>query len=107
MTIRANQKHRAARTVLAGLFASVALLAVFGGSQAQEGIRFRNKEDRGDNPNHLRSSIELAGYTRAGTPPDTVNDDGKIMAMSFEGKDVKKFRVLGATIYFTVFKNTG
>jgi hypothetical protein len=54
-----------------------------------------------------RSSIELAGYTRPGSPPDVVNDDGKILAPAFGGKDMKKFKVLGATIYFCVFKNVG
>lgn len=102
-----STRSRATRTALFVWFASIALAVCGFDSQAQDLIRARDKDDRGDNPNRLRSSIELAGYTRPGTPPDIVNDDGKIIAAAFEGKDMKKFKVLGATIYFCVFKNTG
>lgn len=65
-------------------------------------------EDRAAGTYDLPPSIELAGYTRPGNPSDTLTDEGKILQANFaEGKNVKKFKVLGATIYFAVFKNVG
>src|SRR5690349_5687428 len=75
MKKQVKKSTRTARIAFFVLLGAVAVLAVSGfGSDAQELIRFREKKDQGDRPNHLRSSIELAGYTRPGTPPDTVND---------------------------------
>ena len=108
MNKQSLQRTHCVRNVLAASLAAVGVLAFFDfASNAQEIVRVRDKEDKGENPNRLRSSIELAGYTRPGSPSDTVNEDGKIIAAAFANKDTKKFKVLGATIYFTVFKNMG
>src|SRR5262245_3907118 len=51
------------------------------------------------------NSLESSGYTRPGNPSDEVMSDGTIRpAGSVAGG---KFRIMGGTVYFAVFKNTG
>lgn len=101
-------------TMREALFASAALFCLFAfltlGLNAQEAKKDKapgkaREENVGEE--FLRSSIELAGYTRPGTPPDKVSEDGKIIATAFGDANMKKFKILGATIYFAVFKNMG
>jgi len=55
----------------------------------------------------LRSNVEIAGYTRPGNPDDRYSADGKLLEVSFVGASTQKFKVMGATVYFSVFRNTG
>src|SRR6266404_5694044 len=89
------RKALLASTAAFGLFALLAL-----GSNAQEA-----KKD--DKP-AVRASIEVSGYTRPGTPDDKFGPDGELIRqIGFTGEGVQKFKIMGGTVYFAVFKNTG
>jgi hypothetical protein len=106
MTTQSNVRRFTTREVLLasaaafGLFAFLAL-----GSNAQEA---KNKEKDQDDKAARRSSIEVSGYTRPGSPDDKFNSEGELIRqLGFEGEGVKKFKIMGGTVYFAVFKNTG
>lgn len=54
-----------------------------------------------------RGSIEVSGFTRPGNPNDTYTEDGKIKEAAFTDAKMAKFKIMGGTVYFVVFKNTG
>jgi hypothetical protein len=51
-------------------------------------------------------SVVRAGYTRPGTPDDTLNKDGTVRPAALNPDDPKA-RFLGGTIYFVVLERTG
>jgi len=60
-----------------------------------------------DKPAAARPAIEVAGYTRPGNPDDKFTADNQLIRrVTFEG-EVKTFKIMGGTVYFAVFKNTG
>ena len=47
------------------------------------------------------------GYTRPGNPDDKFNADGTLIRqVGFESETLMKFKIMGGTVYFAVFKNT-
>src|SRR5712691_7533837 len=89
------KKALLASTAAFGLFALLTL-----GSHAQEA----KKDDKAA----ARASIEVSGYTRPGTPDDKYGPEGELIRqVGFTGEGVQKFKIMGGTVYFAVFKNTG
>ncbi len=96
-------------TIKKGLLASAALFCLFTfltlGLNAQEAKKDKVVEKKAE---ARRASIEVSGYTRPGNPDDKFTGEGELIRqLGFEGEGVKKFKIMGGTVYFAVFKNTG
>ena len=50
-----------------------------------------------------RESLKVSGYTRPGNPSDLLKDGELIRLGAFEG-ELKKFKVMGATVYFAMMR---
>jgi hypothetical protein len=92
-------------------FAFFGLMAMFSfGLDAQEIIKIKEgriieaKRPRAD---ELPNPVVMSGYTRPGNPSDRVAADGKLLEAAFVGANVQQFKVMGATVYFSVFRNVG
>src|SRR6516165_3046787 len=95
MTTPSNARRFTLRKVLLATTAAFSL-AVFGlGTHAQEAKKDKVVEEKAET---RRASVEVNGYTRPGNPDDK---------FGVEGEGVKKFKIMGGTVYFAVFKNTG
>ena len=109
--------HRKSTTkeALFAVLASFGLLAVFAlAIDAQEAPKKDKDKDKTDKPalerrpDHERlESIVQTGYTRPGNVDVKWVLDHEILDGAFKGVDVKKFKIMGGTVYFAVFKNTG
>jgi hypothetical protein len=98
MTFSSLARKLKAGIALAGLLAFASL-----GLDAQE--KAQPKDDKVAAP---KSSVEVSGYTRPGNPEDKFNAEGDLIRrLSFEPEQLKKFKIMGGTVYFAVFKNTG
>ncbi|MBI2807713.1 MAG: hypothetical protein HYX68_22255 [Planctomycetes bacterium] len=92
-------------TVRDACLAGVALLALFAcvplTVSGQEAAKPKDEKV-------ARSSIEVSGYTRPGNPDDIFSPDGDLIRrVSFAPQALKKFKIMGGTVYFAVFKNMG
>ena len=111
MTTALNERRFTKRGVLAPAFASLVLFAL--GSLSLDAQDIPKVKDKDDKPAAKaddlaqRGSIETSGYTRPGNPDDKLSADGKMVDVSFTGANVQKFKIMGGTVYFAVFKNTG
>src|ERR1043165_7431810 len=104
MTTLSNERRFAKRKAL---LAGLAGLGVFGmltvGTNAQEAKKDKVADDRA-----VRAAVELSGYTRPGNPDDAFGAQGELIRkMGFEAESLKQFKIMGATVYFAVFRNTG
>jgi hypothetical protein len=96
-------------TMREALFASAALFCLFAfltcGLNAQEGKKDKAPDDKAET---RRASIDVSGYARPGNPDDKFTGEGELIRqLGFEGEGVKKFKIMGGTVYFAVFKNSG
>jgi len=105
MTTPSNARRFTLRKVLLATTAAFSL-AVFGlGTHAQEAKKDKVVEEKAET---RRASVEINGYTRPGNPDDKFGAEGELIRrLGFEGEGVKKFKIMGGTVYFAVFKNTG
>jgi hypothetical protein len=93
--------------------AFLGMLAMFSfGLDAQEIIKIKDQDgkaiaEKQPRDLELRDSIEVSGYTRPGNPDDRFSADGKLLDVSFAGAELQKFKIMGATVYFSVFRNVG
>ncbi len=85
-----------AALALFGVFAGLSL-----GVQAQEGAKGKDEK-----PVVRATAPEISGYTRPGNPEDTFTPEGDLIRqVSFGREELKKFKIMGGTVYFAVFKN--
>ncbi len=101
------------------LFAALAVFGMLAGFSvsldAQENVKIKDDgkkvekvKEKAQNDQPLRAgSIEVSGYTRPGNPEDRYTPDGKLKEVSFSDPKMAKFKIMGGTVYFVVFKNTG
>lgn len=85
----------AASVALFGFFAAVSLSV-----HAQENVKAKDEKPA------VRSAPEMSGYTRPGNPEDTFTAEGDLIRrLNFGPEALKKFKIMGGTVYFAVFKN--
>jgi hypothetical protein len=107
MTTRLNERRSTKREALLALLATFGLLAVFAfAADAQDAPKIKDKDDKAAAPDRRETIVET-GYSRPGNVDDKYIKDGEILPTAFKGADVKKFKILGGTVYFAVFKNLG
>jgi hypothetical protein len=106
MTTPSNARRFTLRKALLASTAAFGFLAILAlGGNAQEAKKDKAPDDK---PEVRRSSIAVSGYTRPGNPDDKITDDGEVIRrVGFDGEGLKKFKIMGGTVYFAVFKNTG
>lgn len=106
MTTQSNaRRFTKSEALLAGAAAFGLFVTLSLGLNAQEAKKDNIPDDKAM---AARSSIEVSGYTRPGNPDDKFNSDGELIRqVAFVGEGLKKFKIMGGTVYFAVFRNTG
>ncbi len=104
MTTRLNEPKSTRRVAVFATLASFGLFAAFAfTADAQEPAKGKDKDDKA--AAERREAIVETGYTRPGNVDDKYVRDGEIVPTAFKGADVKKFKIMGGTVSFAVFKN--
>lgn len=100
-----NERRFTMKKALLSSIAAVGILALLTLSGNAQDAK---KEEKDKPAAAARASVEVSGYTRPGSPDDRFGPEGELIRqVGFAGEGVQKFKIMGGTVYFAVFKNTG